>query len=698
MINVFYKKININKHGKIKNKKIWQTLDIYQKNDKITSVSEIILFEEKIMNHKQVAERILNAVGRDNIQGAAHCATRLRLVLKDTGVIDQEALDNDPDLKGTFEAAGQYQIIVGPGDVNTVYEEFIKLTGISEASTADLKEIAGSQKKQNPVMALVKLLSDIFVPLIPALVAGGLLMALNNALTAEHLFATKSLVEMFPMWKGFADIVNTMSAAPFTFMPILIGYSATKRFGGNPYLGAVIGMIMVMPGLINGYNVAEAISNHTMTYWDIFGFKVAQAGYQGQVLPVIGVAFILAKLERFFHKYLNDAIDFTFTPLLSVIITGFLTFTIVGPALRFVSNGLTDGLVGLYNTLGALGMLVFGGFYSAIVVTGLHQSFPAIETMLITNYQHSGIGGDFIFPVAACANMAQAGATFAILFVTKNIKTKALAAPAGVSAILGITEPALFGINLKLKYPFFIALGASAIGSLFMGLFHVLAVSLGSAGLIGFISIKAGYNLQFMISIFISFLIAFVVTLIYGRRMEAKSITKEKNKQNATTQYQPEKVIIDPVKSGELLAPINGFVIPLSDVSDPVFSKEIMGKGIAIKPKSGELFSPADGEIIIAYETGHAYGIKTKNGGEVLLHIGIDTVSMNGNGFIQNVKVGQKVKAGDLLGSFDKEEIKKSGFDDTVIIVITNSASYNEILPLSENVDIKVGEKILLLN
>ena len=183
--------------------------------------------------------------------------------------------------------------------------------------------------------------------------------------------------------------------------------------------------------------------------------------------------------------------------------------------------------------------------------------------MLITNYQHSGIGGDFIFPVAACANMAQAGATFAILFVTKNIKTKALAAPAGVSAILGITEPALFGINLKLKYPFFIALGASAIGSLFMGLFHVLAVSLGSAGLIGFISIKAGYNLQFMISIFISFLIAFVVTSIYGRRMEAKSITKEKNKQNATTQYQPEKVIIDPVKSGELLAPINGFVIPL---------------------------------------------------------------------------------------------------------------------------------------
>lgn len=648
------------------------------------------------MNHKEVAERIITAVGADNIQAAAHCATRLRLVLKDSEAINQDALDNDPDLKGTFEAAGQYQIIVGPGDVNTVYDEFVKLTGISEASTADLKEIAAHQKKQNPLMALVKLLSDIFVPLIPALVAGGLLMALNNALTAEHLFAAKSVVEMFPAWKGFADIVNTMSAAPFTFMPILIGFSATKRFGGNPYLGAVLGMIMVMPALVNGYGVAAAITNHTMTYWDVFGFNVAQAGYQGQVLPVIGVAFILAKLEKFFHKHLNDAVDFTFTPLLSVIITGFLTFTIVGPALRFVSNGLTDGLVGLYNTLGAAGMLIFGAFYSAIVVTGLHQSFPAIETMLITNYQHAGVGGDFIFPVAACANMAQAGATFAIFFITKNVKTKALAAPAGVSAVLGITEPALFGINLKLKYPFFIALGASAIGSLFMGIFHVLAVSLGSAGLIGFISIKAGYNLQFIVAILISFILAFVVTTFYGRKKEKTHAPEPK--QTTTPEKESENTPNKKEQSEILLTPTNGEALPLSTVKDPVFSKEVMGKGIAITPSTDQLFAPCDGEILIAYETGHAYGLRSTQGAELLLHIGIDTVSMNGKGFTQNVSVGQHVKAGDLLGTFDRTAIKAAGLDDTLMMIITNSTNYKAILPINETPSVKVGQKILSLN
>lgn len=644
------------------------------------------------MNHKQVAERIISAVGEENIQAAAHCATRLRLVLKDSSLIHQEALDNDPDLKGTFETAGQYQIIVGPGDVNKVYEEFVKLTGVKEASTADLKEIVNSQSKPNPVMALVKLLSDIFVPLIPALVAGGLLMALNNALTAENLFAAKSVVEMFPAWKGFADIVNAMSAAPFAFMPVLIGFSATKRFGGNPYLGAVIGMIMVMPSLVNGYAVATAIANNEMTYWNIFGLNVAQAGYQGQVLPVIGVSFVLAKLENFFHKHLNNAVDFTFTPLLSVIITGFLTFTIIGPALRFVSNGLTDGLVGLYDTLGALGMFIFGGFYSLIVLTGLHQSFSAIETMLITNYQHSGIGGDFIFPVAAAANMAQAGATFAIFFLTKNIKTKALAAPAGFSALLGITEPALFGVNLKLKYPFFIALGASAVGSLFMGLFHVLGVSLGSAGLIGFISIKAGYNLQFMFAILISFILAFIVTLIYGRQVENKKI-EEPQVEKSTSEMQD----IENSEKEAIFVPINGTAFPLSQVNDPVFSTEKMGKGVAIQPADDHVFAPADGEIVIAYETGHAYGMKTESGAEILIHIGIDTVTLKGKGFSQNVKAGQKVKKGDLLGTFNRKTIKEAGLEDMVMMMITNSSDYNDILVLKEYAEVVKQEKILSL-
>ncbi|WP_186805939.1 PTS transporter subunit EIIC, partial [Leuconostoc mesenteroides] len=278
------------------------------------------------MDHNKVAKRIADAVGKDNIVAAAHCATRLRLVIKDVKKIDQDALDNDSDLKGTFNANGQYQIIVGPGDVNGVYDEFVKITGVEQASTADLKKIAAQSGKSNPLMDLVKVLSDIFVPLIPALVAGGLLMALNNILTGEGMFGAKSLVEMFPQITGLAEMINLMASAPFAFLPILIGITATRRFGGNEILGAAAGMMLVMPSLVNGYNVAEAVATGKMPTWDLFGLSVAQAGYQGQVLPVIGVAFILANLEKFFHKHLKGAIDFTFTPMLSIILTGFITF------------------------------------------------------------------------------------------------------------------------------------------------------------------------------------------------------------------------------------------------------------------------------------------------------------------------------------------------------------------------------------
>ena len=421
------------------------------------------------MKHKEVAKRIAAALGPDNLVAAAHCATRLRLVLKDTSKIDQVALDEDDDLKGTFEANGQYQIIVGPGDVNTVYKELVAITGVGEVSKDELKEVANTET--NPVMKLIKVLSDIFVPLIPALVADGLLMALNNVLTGAGLFGPQSVVEMFPGIKGFAEIVNLMASAPFAFLPILIGFSATKRFGGNPYLGAAAGMMLVMPSLVNGYGVAEALATNKMPYWDVFGFQIAQAGYQGQVLPVIGVAYILATLEKFFHKHLKNAVDFTFTPMLAVIITGFVTFAIVGPALRAVSNGMTDGLVWLVNSLGGFGYGIFGAIYSAIVLTGLHQSFPAIETTLLADIAKTGVS--FIFPIASAANVAQGAACFAIFLITKNQKQKALASSSAFSAMLGITEPAMFGVNLKLKFPFFIGLAASGVGAAFMGFMGV---------------------------------------------------------------------------------------------------------------------------------------------------------------------------------------------------------------------------------
>ena len=640
------------------------------------------------MDHKEVAKRVAAALGEDNLVAAAHCATRLRLVVKDTANIDQAALDDDADLKGTFEANGQYQIIVGPGDVNTVYKELVAITGVGEVSKDELKDVANTET--NPLMKLIKVLSDIFVPLIPALVAGGLLMALNNVLTGQGLFGPQSIVEMVPGIQGFAEIVNLMASAPFAFLPILIGFSATKRFGGNPYLGAAAGMMLVMPSLVNGYGVAEAIASNKMPYWDVFGFKIAQAGYQGQVLPVIGVAWILATLEKFFHKHLKNAIDFTFTPMLAVIITGFVTFAVVGPVLRGISNGMTDGLVWLVNTLGGVGYGIFGLGYSAIVLTGLHQSFPAIETSLLADIAKTG--GDFIFPIAAAANVAQGAATFAIFFLTKNKKQKGLASSSAFSAMLGITEPAMFGVNLKLKFPFFIGLGAAGIASTIMGFAGVRGVSLGPAGIIGFIAIKPASIPMFMLGIAVSFVLAFLATYIYGKgRMDVPANV-------ATTGTTAQDINIVKTSEGvlaeELFAPVTGQAIQLSETKDQVFSSGLMGKGIAIEPTVGEIYAPADGTLTVTNDSKHAYGLLTANGAEVLLHIGIDTVQMAGDGFSTQVKQGQVVKQGDLLGTFNIDKIKAAGYEATVMVIVTNTMSFAEVQGI-DNQTVTVGQAII---
>lgn len=640
------------------------------------------------MDHKEVAKRVAAALGEDNLVAAAHCATRLRLVVKDTNNIDQAALDDDADLKGTFEANGQYQIIVGPGDVNTVYKELVAITGVGEVSKDELKDVANTET--NPLMKLIKVLSDIFVPLIPALVAGGLLMALNNVLTGQGLFGPQSIVEMVPGIQGFAEIVNLMASAPFAFLPILIGFSATKRFGGNPYLGAAAGMMLVMPSLVNGYGVAEAIASNKMPYWDVFGFKIAQAGYQGQVLPVIGVAWILATLEKFFHKHLKNAIDFTFTPMLAVIITGFVTFAVVGPVLRGISNGMTDGLVWLVNTLGGVGYGIFGLGYSAIVLTGLHQSFPAIETSLLADIAKTG--GDFIFPIAAAANVAQGAATFAIFFLTKNEKQKGLASSSAFSAMLGITEPAMFGVNLKLKFPFFIGLGAAGIASTIMGFAGVRGVSLGPAGIIGFIAIKPASIPMFMLGIAVSFVLAFLATYIYGKgRMDVPANV-------ATTGTTAQDINIVKTSEGvlaeELFAPVTGQAIQLSETKDQVFSSGLMGKGIAIEPTVGEIYAPADGTLTVTNDSKHAYGLLTANGAEVLLHIGIDTVQMAGDGFSTQVKQGQVVKKGDLLGTFNIDKIKAAGYEATVMVIVTNTMSFAEVQGI-DNQTVTVGQAII---
>lgn len=645
------------------------------------------------MDHKRVATTVIQAVGKDNIVAAAHCATRLRLVLKDEKAIDQQRLDQDDDIKGTFNTNGQYQIIIGPGDVNNVYDELIAQTGLKEVSTQDLKQIAAKNQKTNPVMAFIKLLSDIFVPLIPALVAGGLLMALDNVLTAQDLFGPRSVIQMVPALKGIEGMVNVMSAAPYVFLPILVGISAAKRFGANPFLGAVVGMMMTAPALAKG------------GYWNIFGLQVHIQSYTNQVIPALAAVWILSILEKWFHKHLPQAVDFTFTPLLSVLITGFLTFVVVGPVMKELSDLLTNGIVWLYDTLGFIGTGIFGALYSPIVLTGLHQSFPAIETQLVTAFKAGKGAGDFIFVVASMANVAQGAATTAVYFLTKNKKMKALSSSSAVSALLGITEPAIFGVNLKLRFPFFCALVGSCVASTLAGLLHVVAASMGSAGLIGFISVYAKDIPLYLLCEVISFVIAFLVTYFYGKAHNdlvnpdaetdiAADAVAQANESTTTldhANYPAAETVSETIAS-----PVTGQAEDLSQVNDEVFSQKMMGDGAAIVPSDGTIYAPVDGEITVAYATKHAYGLTSTDGAEVLIHVGLDTVNLKGEHFESFVEQGQKVKRGDKLGTIDLDAVKKAGYDTTIMVVITNTTNYAAVKRVTDG-SVQHGDSLIAL-
>lgn len=462
-----------------------------------------------MMDHKQIAREVLEAIGgQENISAAAHCATRLRLVLQDGSIVNQAALDNMDVVKGTFSTGGQFQIILGSGTVNEVYKHLAEMSGQTEMSTSDVKDAA--TKKLNPIQRFVKMLSDIFVPIIPAIVAGGLLMGINNILTAPDLFIEgKSLVDANPEMADLAALINTFANAAFVFLPILIGFSATKRFGGNPFLGATLGMLMVHPDLLNGYGYGAALLNNEVPVWNLFGLEIEKVGYQGTVLPVLAASFILAKIETSLRKVVPSALDNLLTPLLSIFITGVLTFTLVGPLTRSAGNLLTDGIVWLYDSTG-----VIGG--------GMHHSFIAVETQLLADAVKTG--GSFIFVIAAMSNIAQGGATLAVLKTTKNAKIKGTASAAGISALLGITEPAMFGVNLKLRYPFIGAIIGSAVGSGFVTMFKVKATALGAAGIPGIISIRPGSIISYIIGMAVAFAVAFIVTIVLAKRDEKKAV------------------------------------------------------------------------------------------------------------------------------------------------------------------------------
>ena len=666
------------------------------------------------MDHAKVAGEVVEAVGgASNISAAAHCATRLRLVIADESKINQQALDDNEDLKGTFAAGGMFQIIVGPGDVDQVYDHMVADYGVREVSKDEAKEEA--EAGGNIFSRFVKMIADIFVPILPALIAGGLLMALHSVLTAKGLFGEQSVVEMYEWMTDYDALINLVSSAAFASLPVLVGFSAAKRFGGNTYLGAAMGAAMVSPSLLSAYSMTDAAAaakfwayTDQSSVWNLFGLEVTKVGYQAMVIPTLVVTWIMCLIEKSLHKVLKGTADFLLTPLITLLITGFLAFVVVGPITRELSNYLTYGINWAYTTLGVFGGLIFGFFYSAIVVTGLHQSFPAIEIPLLPS---NGGVGDFIFPIASMANVAQGAAALAVFFKTRDAKLKGLAGAGGVSAVFGITEPAIFGVNLRLRWPFYCAMVAAAIGSGGVALLDVRGQALGAAGFVGFVSIVPKSIPAYLALEVLVFVISFGLTFAYA-------MTRGKVDMQGRAPAKKEAVVAaavavpaggaapaaapaaapsfsDEAKADlSVASPLAGTVVPLEQVKDESFAKGMLGPGIGIEPADGLVVAPFDGTVTVAFPTGHAYGLKSASGVQVLIHVGMDTVKLDGKGFTPRVAKGDVVRRGDVLAEVDLGVIRAAGYETITPVVVTNKKKFGAVTPLASGQVLR-GDQLL---
>ena len=630
------------------------------------------------MDYRKTAQEIYDHIGKkENIISAAHCATRLRLVIADNDKADKEYVENIDGVKGVFFAQGQMQIILGTGVVNKVYDEFIQIAGISESSKDELKKVAAS--KANPIQRLIKTLGDIFVPIIPAIVASGFLMGIMEALN-------------FMVNNGFLNIntngsiyvfAQLFSNTAYTFLPILIAYSGAKVFGANPYLGAVIGMIMIHPNLQNAWTVATEGVQATQKVW--FGlYSIDMVGYQGHVIPVIIAVWVLAQIEKRLHKVVPAMFDLFVTPLVSVFVTGYLTLSIIGPIFVTVENGLLNGIQWLIALPFGIGSFIMGAFYAPTVVAGVHHMYTIIDLGQLSKF-----GVTYWLPLASAANIAQGGATLAVALKTKDQKIKSMAVPSALSACMGITEPAIFGVNLRFGKPFVMGCIGGAFGALFASVTGLGATGTGVTGIFG-ILLCLNNPVSYILMFVIAFGAAFVLTWLFGYKdtnVSEKTESVEAVGDKSTT----EKSNAD---DSVLYSVSEGTAILLSQVNDATFASEVLGKGIAVIPSKGEVVAPCDAVIETVFDTKHAVGLSTESGMELLIHIGINTVELNGKYFTSHVKNGDHVKKGQLLVSFDMEKVKAAGYDVTTPLIVTNSDDYKDVKILSED-SVTPSDKVL---
>ena len=637
------------------------------------------------MDYRKTAQDILDHVGGSkNIASAAHCATRLRLVIADNKKVSKEALENIDGVKGVFEASGQLQIILGTGTVNKVFAEFIDIAGITASSKAEAKEAAA--EKQNWFMRAIKLLGDIFVPIIPAIVASGFLMGIMNSLD----FMNSNGFLQINTHSSIYVFANLFSNIAYTFLQILIAFSAAKAFGANQYLGAVIGMIMIHPSLQNAYTVATEGVQQTQSVF--FGlFKIDMVGYQGHVIPVIIAVWILAVIEKKLHKIVPEVLDLFVTPLISVFVTGYLTLSIVGPIFVWAENAILGAIQWMLTLPLGIGSLIMGSLYAPTVVTGIHQMYTAIDIGQIAKY-----GVTYWLPLASAANVAQGAAALAVGIKSKDKKIKSLALPSSLSAFMGITEPAIFGVNLRFFKPFIAGCIGGGCGALYASLVHLGAKGTGVTGIFG-ILLCLNQPLQYLIEMVIAVGVAFAISFVIYKDAEPKAVTVDVTETTGTTETVENIEIADNNKAEETLtSPVNGTQISLSEVADETFASEMLGTTVAVETADGKIVAPCDGEVSNIFETGHAVCITTESGGELLIHIGIDTVKMDGKGFTKKVSDGDKVHAGDILVEANLEEIKNAGYQTTTMMILTNTDEFGNVTK-AEPAEVKTTSKVMTL-
>ena len=624
------------------------------------------------MSNTEIAKKVIDAIGGvENVSSVAHCATRLRVMVKDESKINKDVVENIEKVQGAFFNSGQYQIIFGTGTVNKIYDEVVAL-GLPTSSKDEMK--AEAAKQGNWFQRAIRTFGDVFVPILPAIVATGLFMGIRGAIAQDQVLALFGTTADAFKSTDFYTYSTILTDTAFAFFPALISWSAFRVFGGNPVLGIVIGLMMVSPTLPNAWVVAEDPSK-AATYFGIFHHVV---GFQNSVLPAFFVGLIGAKLEKWLHKKIPDVLDLLLVPLFTLTIMSFLALFIIGPFFHSIEEHVLNATKFILNLPFGLAGLLIGGVHQLIVVTGVHHIFNLLESQLITADKKDPFNA-----IITAAMTAQAGATLAVAVKSKSQKVKALAFPATISALLGITEPAIFGVNLRYVKPFVIALGAGAVGGWIASMLNLAGTGFGITIIPGTLLYLNGQLLKYVFMVVFTTALSFGLTYMFGYEDEASSVPAEDKEAGAIIEEETTGTVPETLQDETIISPIVGQTVALENVNDPVFSSGAMGQGIAVKPSEGVVYAPADAEVTIAFATGHAFGLKTANGAEVLIHVGIDTVSMNGEGFDQKVAQGDKVKAGDVLGTFDSAKIAAAGLDDTTMVIVTNTADYTSVTPVA---------------